>query len=262
MSYWVSTDLDGTLLDHHNYSYAAAKPALKECALFGTPILLNTSKTRAETLDLHSELKLNTPLIVENGSALVFPTNTEQTRVFGVPRKDIVNFISEVRMQHGFELTGFNDWTDEDIAKSTGLPLEKAAKAAQKEFSEPFVWHESEQRLEHFRELANDRGLEILKGGRFFHLQGRTDKAKPLLWLKSRLRQFFPDLDEATKLICLGDNHNDVAMLNVADVPVCVRSPNSDYPELDTHQHVVKTEGLGPIGWNQAILSILNSNNH
>jgi len=58
-------------------------------------------------------------------------------------------------------------------------------------------------------------------------------------------------------LICLGDNHNDVDMLNIADFPVCVRSPIADYPNLSTQKEIIRTTLYGPEGWANAIHSIL-----
>jgi len=92
--------------------------------------------------------------------------------------------------------------------------------------------------LTEFIELAQKENLKVLKGGRFYHLQGDTDKAQPLHWLLENYSDVFGFIEGASSskptLICLGDNHNDVAMLNVADIPVCVK------------------------GWNEAVLSILD----
>ncbi|MGA0327631.1 MAG: hypothetical protein ACO3OK_11595, partial [Limisphaerales bacterium] len=40
----VVTDLDGSLLDHHTYSFEAALPALSVLKEEGIPLILNTSK--------------------------------------------------------------------------------------------------------------------------------------------------------------------------------------------------------------------------
>ena len=44
----VFTDLDGTLLDHHDYSYDAALPTLRRLKKANIPLIFNTSKTAAE----------------------------------------------------------------------------------------------------------------------------------------------------------------------------------------------------------------------
>jgi len=57
-------------------------------------------------------------------------------------------------------------------------------------------------------------------------------------------------------VICLGDNHNDVDMLNIADVAVCVKSPVAEIP-LIKNQNIIYTKDYGPVGWNQAVLQLL-----
>jgi predicted mannosyl-3-phosphoglycerate phosphatase (HAD superfamily) len=69
----VFTDLDGTLLDHQTYSFQAARPMINKLLRLGIPIVINTSKTRAETEILSRRLKLNHPFIVENGGAVFIP---------------------------------------------------------------------------------------------------------------------------------------------------------------------------------------------
>ncbi len=63
----VFTDLDGTLLDHNDYSFSAAEPALERLQQLAVPWVLNTSKTRAELMSLKQRLNNPWPLIVEVG---------------------------------------------------------------------------------------------------------------------------------------------------------------------------------------------------
>ena len=44
----VFTDLDGTLLDHDDYSFEAARPALAKLETLNIPVILTTSKTATE----------------------------------------------------------------------------------------------------------------------------------------------------------------------------------------------------------------------
>ena len=276
----ISSDLDGSLIDHHNYSFEAALPALQRCESLGIPVILNTSKTYEEALTIQTQLGIKAPIVVENGGALFFDNallsndstsdnqHSNNVKIFGVKRSQVLSFIETIRSKtastHKMQLEGFNDWSVDEIASNTGLSLEAAKQANSKQFSEPFIWHDTESALSEFIELASQQNLKVLQGGRFYHLQGDTDKAKPLNWLMQNFHKVFKldskeDSELTTKLICLGDNHNDVAMLNIADIPVCVRSPVADYPLLDTDKDVIYTEGFGPVGWSEAILSILDS---
>jgi mannosyl-3-phosphoglycerate phosphatase len=68
----VFTDLDGTLLDQVTYSYRASLPALRKLQALKMPVILCSSKTRAEIEPLWRELILEDPFIVENGGAIYF----------------------------------------------------------------------------------------------------------------------------------------------------------------------------------------------
>lgn len=275
----VSTDLDGTLLDHHDYSFVAALPALRRCQALGFPVILNTSKTLAEVIALQQALEISAPLIVENGSAISFKAldmdisaiqasglevvqeGQRVTVIFGVQRARILAFVEALRRRTEWKFSGFNDWSIAQIAEQTGLTRAEAEQAAQKQYSEPLVWLDDERTYTLFEAAVIEAGFRLLKGGRFIHIQGATDKAQPLLWLKQQSSILFSDSNGNTtpKLLCLGDNHNDVAMLNVADFPVCVRSPVADYPQLTTDKPILKTTGFGPVGWDEAVSTILDA---
>ncbi|VUD40931.1 Glucosyl-3-phosphoglycerate/mannosyl-3-phosphoglycerate phosphatase [Thalassocella blandensis] len=272
----VSTDLDGTFLDHHTYEWQAALPAVESLAAKSIPIIFNTSKTFAEVMDLQKTTSLYGPAITENGSALYLPKQDfteafcqfensdyiEQENhwqiVFGKTKPLITQFIQQWRLQNGHLLEGYSDWTIEKIMQMTDLPQAKAQQSADKAFSEPFIWQGNEQQLHQLKSDAAKAGLQILQGGRFYHLQGNCDKGQPLLWLKRRFMAAFElDGSQAPKLICLGDNKNDIQMLNIADFPVCVKSPVAPYPTLTTQHSIIQTKGYGPVGWNEAIQSII-----
>lgn len=40
----IFTDLDGTLLDHHNYDWSPTKPALQRLAELNLPLIFNSVK--------------------------------------------------------------------------------------------------------------------------------------------------------------------------------------------------------------------------
>ncbi len=69
----VVTDLDGCLLDHHDYSYSEVLPVLERLATFGIPVVANTSKTRGEWLAMRDRVLNVVAFVVENGSAVIFP---------------------------------------------------------------------------------------------------------------------------------------------------------------------------------------------
>ncbi len=257
----VSTDLDGTLLDHHNYSWTAAEPALSRLKRLDIPVIFNTSKTLQEVKHLAAEMSLSEqPLIIENGSAIYF--QKEQRLVeFGVKRGELVTWLRQQVHDHGYQFECYSDWSVQHIMDATGLDRVSAQASANKHYSEPFVWKDTLERLAEFMSLANQAGYKVLKGGRFYHLQGKVNKATPLNWLRQQLSQLWPTYEELA-VIALGDNQNDVDMLNAADFPICIKSPVAVFPELaprsDQQPAIRYSTALGPEGWNEQIQRLLN----
>lgn len=265
--YLIATDLDGTLLNHDNYSYRAAQDAVQHCRKKLIPIIFNTSKTQIESLRLRAELDNEHPFIVENGSAVIIPKgyfpdkppNCYEldgfwVRRFGQSRADILVKLEQIQQIDAFQYVGFSNWSPAQIAEATNLSTEMAKQANQREFSEPFIWQEGESRLELFRQRLIEQGLMLLKGGRFYHVLGETNKGLSLAWLKSLYELY---AEQSLTLIALGDSANDIDMLESADIAVVIKSPAHLAPQLTQHNRVMYTQSYGPAGWNEAILSLL-----
>lgn len=263
----VFTDLDGTLLDHYSYSWEAASKSLQKLQNMGIPIIINTSKTAPEVVTLQQSMGIKAPFIVENGSALFLPfgfcdalvqefSDVEEYKgfyvlVFGKCREEILHAVYNERAAQGLKFSGFYDWSVEQLMENTGLTKEAAHTSMARGYSEPFIWQDSGVAYSRFAESMEVLGVRLLTGGRFEHAIGNTDKAKPIRFLKNRL---FNNAD--TKIVCLGDTNNDIAMLELADIPVCVKSPVAKYPQL-SHACAYHTHEVGPKGWSEAIEKIL-----
>ena len=56
----------------------------------------------------------------------------------------------------------------------------------------------------------------------------------------------------------IGDSLNDLPLLLAVDHPVLVQKPDGSYDhEIDVPQ-LIHAPGIGPVGWNHAILDLLN----
>lgn len=69
----IFTDLDGTLLHPNIYSFAKARPALNLIKEEGIPLVLCSSKTRAEMEVYRERLGNNHPFVSENGGGIFIP---------------------------------------------------------------------------------------------------------------------------------------------------------------------------------------------
>jgi HAD superfamily hydrolase (TIGR01484 family) len=97
----VFSDLDGCLLDERTYRWDAARPALEALGSRGVPLLLCSSKTRAEMEALAGGLGLAWPFIVENGGALVIPNGgATGTAQFEATRQREAVTVAAIRKVH------------------------------------------------------------------------------------------------------------------------------------------------------------------
>ena len=259
----IFTDLDGTLLDRDTYSWAAAAAALDRVRQREIPLIIATSKTLAETVVVRSQILNDHPFIVENGAAIAVPPryfgfeapqrleswNGFELKRFSESRDLILSLLGELRRDHGYRFEGFGDWTPQELAERSGLPVEDAERALERCGSEPLVWLDTDENLGRFRQRLARNGLRLVQGGRFLHVMGDFDKAKAFAWLKSMLKP------ETT--VALGDSPNDEAMLDQADIAVVVRSPHSDSIRLTQPQRIIKTKNTGPAGWQEALEALL-----
>lgn len=259
----VVSDLDGTLLDHFTYSHSAADPTLRLLEEQGIPLILNSSKTREEMLELRQSFSNHHPFIVENGSAIFipqryFPRKPEQAHDQdgywvlepGAPRARLLEFLERDQQQHPRTYLNFDAATTEEIVAATGLSTAEAVQAQARDYSEPLLWQGDEQQKAAFIARANAAGFSTLQGGRFLHLLGQTDKGIATRLLKKTYQSFS---DQEYQLIASGDGPNDLDMLKVADVAIIVRSPVHPPPTLSAHPRLIVTHELGPAGWAQAI---------
>lgn len=266
----VFTDLDACLLDEETYRYDAALPALEALRRARVPLILCTSKTRAEVEPLHRALRLADPFVFENGGGLVIPARARGWRAplatrsggplvipVGTPHETLVRALGEIAAETGLRLRGFSALPAEEVAERTGLPPEAARLAAAREFDEPFLIEgppgaaeaEAERRV---AEAAERRGLRTTRGGRFHHLTGPVDKGKAVRQLMA--------LHEGPALsAALGDSVNDRTMLEAVDRPVIVPRPDGSPNEVlaDALPGARRAPWPGPRGWNEAVLTLL-----
>ena len=145
----------------------------------------------------------------------------------------------------------------EEVAERMGLPLQEAAWAKQREYDEPFVIEGPASLADEIRRLAESRGLRCTSGGRVHHLMGPSDKGIACRYLIDCYRRLFARESEPVVTVGLGDSLNDLPMLAVVDRPILVPKPDGTYdPRIDL-PHLVRAPGIGPIGWNRAVLALL-----
>jgi len=259
----IITDLDGTLLHPKTYSFEAATAALNMIKEKEIPLVLCSSKTRAEIEVYRKRLNNKHPFISENGGGIFIPMDYFRFEIagevrdnyiaitLGKPYSEIRNAFIEIRKRLKIKAKGFGDFSAEDVAALARLPLSEAMLAKARDFDEPFIFEEGENRIEEFLDAIEDAGLHWTQG-RFYHIMGDNDKGKAVKILKG----FYEKEHGKITTIGLGDRFNDLPLLNEMDYPVLVKNEDSSYDERISLPNLIKAEGIGPEGWNEVILEL------
>lgn len=249
----VFSDLDGTLLDSETYSFEAARPTLATLKQRGVPLVLATSKTEAELAELRREMQHSAPFICENGGSIHVPASLSadqpelQSTTLGVAYLDILDTLAELRASCGFSFRGFADMSNAELSDVCGLSLEAAALARRRQSSEPILWEGDEEALEDFRYQLEARGLRLLRGGRFWHVQGDHDKGNGVAFLIEAYTK--AGGGQRPLVIAAGDAPNDNGMLNLADVAIALTSRDQSRPAPHQAGVVLTPQQHGPAGF-------------
>jgi len=266
----IFTDLDGTLLDHYTYKTDAAEETLAILKSQHIPVVLNSSKTQQEMLLIREQLELDSPFIIENGAAIYIPVgyfeaqpqDTELENDFWVksfcqPKEYWLSLLSEHAMAYRNDFQGFSQLTNAQLAELTGLTIDKAEMAKQRQYGEPLNWLGTEQSKADFIDLMSSLGATILQGGRFLHVSGQCDKGLAQKWLTEQYQREEPQKQIIT--IALGDSNNDSAMLEEATIAIQIHSPVHAFPRLNRKHQVYQSRLDGPAGWAESLHDVLLS---
>ena len=258
----IFTDLDGTLLDHHSYTFDAAREMLEYIKTKEIPLVLVTSKTRTEVLKLQKLLDIHAPFIVENGAGIFIPCDSPITATapccdewirlpLGKTYLEVRLFFSAMKKKYA--IRGFGDLQVGDVMELTDLEEENARDAMARDFTEPFIASDESQ-IPALTQEANLAGLDIVKGGRFYHLMTLgQDKANAVDKLSQLYGSYY---EQSIEVIALGDSMNDFTMLQRARHSVLIPHPDGSYAPISMPS-LIKAPYPGPKGWNHALKRLL-----
>ncbi len=263
----IFTDLDGTLLDSR-YSFKKALPALHMIKKRNIPLLLCSSKTRAEIEHIRIKLGNNHPFISENGGGIFIPEGYFTVRIpesgsrstgqgdytcikLGASYDDLRKALAQLRSE-GFAVRGFGDMSLREIMSLTGLKINDAKLAMQREFDEPFIFSGNEASEKRLKQRIRAGGFHYTQG-EFFHIMGNSDKGRAVEIVKRLYEKQYGNI----KTAALGDSPNDIEMLKNVDYPVAVQKKDGSCDRRIRVRRLIRADGIGPEGWNRAVIDLL-----
>ncbi|WP_221029373.1 HAD-IIB family hydrolase [Actomonas aquatica] len=267
----VFTDLDGTLLEWSSYSPKIARPGLLRLRERGVPVVFCSSKTATEQRALRQELGIRAiPAIVENGAAIIVPESTglptagwepapgepgRRALALGLPVAEIQTRLDRVRARTGQALRGYRDISDADLAELTGLSVESAARARQRDFSETLVEVLDDETWAQLDAEFAREGLECRHGGRFHTVTGAgTDKGRAV---RQVIELYESAYGRSVQSVGLGDSANDKPLLEAVDHAFLLALENGSWADLAT-DGLHRVGGRGPYGWVEVVDGLLD----
>jgi mannosyl-3-phosphoglycerate phosphatase len=291
----VFTDIDGTLVDINTAEYGKETDKLirliKERNI---PLILTSAKTRLEQNKIREDLGLSDPFIVENGGAIVIPKGyfpdyalrdikyplreTQETKngaidvnheivvELGKPADYIRAKLSDIRKKYSINFRGVADISVEKLSNLALISREQAKRMAQRNYGETILQIQSED-IARFIKYVQEDGMKVIHGGRFFDVTVGTDKGIAVGILKKLFKDKFHN---NVTFFGIGDSTNDIPMLNLMDIPILVQRQDSSWVDdgeikmknaVDSSRisanKLIKVEGIGPNGWENAIHKII-----
>jgi len=271
----IYTDLDGTLLDFETYSYQVVEDTVRKLNQQQIPLVFCSSKTRVEQEVYRNALHVFHPFITENGSAVFIPSQYFQENFkevvqeytlthrdgytvveLGVATTYIRQIIAEAREKTGCAVKGYADLSLERVCQITGLSQQAATLAATREYSETLLEGDFESpAFEDFQMHLKEKGLQCVSGGKFYTIMGlQSDKGKAI----RLLNLFYSQKYEHIQTIGLGDSTNDIPLFEAVAQPFLVKKPGNYWQNIGNIA-VQKVDAIGPEGWNQVVLKMLDA---
>jgi mannosyl-3-phosphoglycerate phosphatase len=267
----VFSDIDGTLIDIFTGQFNTTIKFVNQLREYGIPLILCSSKTEAEQIELRRRANVSDPFIVENGGAVIIPlgyfenmsnyeskysvmeTGNFQIIELGKPASQIKSALQKIRASSQFKFKSLSDLSIDEISIVTKMSTDAVSRMIQRKYGETIVEIKNDD-LPGFVTKVQDFGLKVIFGGRFFDITGGNDKGTAVKILVDLYRRKYGG---DVVFFGIGDSKNDESMLKFVDFPMLVQRPDGTWYDLKV-DGLNKLNGIGPDGWILGFNEIIN----
>lgn len=187
----VFSDVDRVLLKPGGSAFTEAAKALKRLGSEAAPLVLCSSRTRAEIEAIQQQLGISHPFVCESGAAVFVPAGYfgfdvpnardlagYQAVEFGWPYAEVVQTLHRSAERLRIQIVGFSAMSVEEVARDCHLPLLQARLAKLRQYSERFRILDPRETTRHrlFRALKA-AGLRCVTGERYDHVGAPVDNS-------------------------------------------------------------------------------------
>lgn len=267
----IATDIDGTLLDDHAQLPFPAGAWRREIERLGARVsgcrlAFASSRTLDELMVLQRALGVCGPCIAEDGALLALDQDAVPYERHGIPAHDREQAFGRRRMRiwqraqpvaqlrttmgdsEAAQRADASHLTREALSalgfRTTGA-IRRALHARHHSLLlDPTRM--SERDTQTIRRVAAACGLHLRRGGRWLTLADTAGKGAAL----DMLRHFDDVCRVSPIVVAIGNEENDVSLLEKADLAFVIRNPGrGPHPALTAVTHAVVLDTEGPGGW-------------
>lgn len=251
----IVTDLDGCLLNKHDYRWQDAEECLRRLMKLEIPVVLSSSKTVSEMAHLAAELPIiDAPFASENGGAICWRNLANASdvpvEIRGADRTQILDLLESLHSK--FQFRSFRDLGLKGVIQATDLSEAAATRALDRHSTEPLLWDDSDENRQQFAAELQTQGLSLTRGGRFWHVAGPTSKGAAMDQILQRYRVRSEVVSAA-----IGDSAIDQSMLDRADYPIGIRVEGQLNVQVNSPPGIIPSLE-GARGWCEAVTNVLS----
>jgi Cof subfamily protein (haloacid dehalogenase superfamily) len=246
------TDLDGTLLNDNGQHPKKSFDILKNLLENGLPLSIATARSYNSAFQVIGPLDINMPILCHNGTFIYDPKSKKFINRFLLPDESLSSII-EIAVS--YELTPFVYTLKNNAAHVYhAKPKNKASKLYLKDrltaFDNRFIKDENYQKykqedcffisilgtfnkMEHiYNILKSQDNIAVSLTQDAYHYNSWWVEIMPKKSGKGSALQYLRNLYKPEKIVCFGDNYNDITMFEEADYGVCVNNAVADLKNI------------------------------
>ena len=265
----VFANLDTILFESGTFPPDPARPALAALAAHRVPLVLCSSRTRAEIELVQQKLGLAHPFITENGAVVYIPPgyfrqsppnaavrSGYHVLEVGIPYRDVVSTLHRLARQLHVGIESFSQMSVEQVSRAYGLSLLDGRLAKLRDHAEPFRFTDAppkaRARLLH---ALHSAGFQCIDDGRFYHALARVDVGGRVRLLKALYAEM-----RAVVAAGVSDRLDDLPLLEEMDIRVVVQGAagRSSADLFRALPQTVLTRAAGPAGWAEAMSGLVH----
>ena len=259
----IFTDLDETLLKKNKYYYKTLHNFINKLLRHEFLMILLTSKTYSEVINIIKQIKLKIPFSVENGGAYYIPVKDTKDYKYkrilnprAVNKKVIKKILNEnVVKKYSHNIEFIEHLSSSKQMHITKLNLNQLENFNSREYTVPILWHGNKKIKKEFERYLLNYNLKITFGGKLNNISGLHNKLDSMNLFISKYKNKLRTKKLIT--ISLGDSQNDIEILNNSNYSGIIKNNSFKISNLSKKNNIFRSFTEAPHGWVEVIKKIL-----